>query len=143
MRPVPTLAFLVILGFGCSKPNQEAKLLGEWIGDPPVVAQLKKDPQLAQYADTFKDEYKMELKENHTYKIHCWALKEGTWKRSGRFIRFEETSSYSEMPEAFSALFNFDDDSTPGSHKYSGVLSPSDTTITLVMGKLGDIAFHR
>jgi hypothetical protein len=137
------LLTLVMLA-GCSRSSKpEDKVIGTWIGDPPMVAQMKKDPQLQQFAGMMEDSVRLDLKPDHTYSLQDFDTRSGKWEMTARVIKFVETDSHSFMPSSFDDQFQFGSVSKEGARSYSAVVSADDKKVTLFMGKLGDVEFHR
>jgi len=137
-----SLGVVAALLFGCTPQKTEDKLIGQWIGDAPIPPALKNDPSLRGLVDMMRDKTQLELRDDHTYTLRCWATKTGSWKLESRRIRFEETNSKSDMTALILGL-DFGTSGPSGSRSYSAVLSSDDRRITMVMGRVGDVEFHR
>jgi hypothetical protein len=97
----------------------------------------------ANEASMLSDSVGLVLKADHTYSLDYFATKTGTWQMTARTMNFEETGSRASMPKFFDETFDFGTVSKTGKRTYSAVLSADDRKITLMMGKLGQVDFHR
>jgi hypothetical protein len=142
MRRAIVLSALLVAS--CSRSNKpEDQIVGAWTGDPPGLAQMKKDPAMKEFASMLSDSVGLVLKVDHTYALDYFATKTGTWQMTARTIKFEETASRASMPKLFDETFDFGTVWKTGKRTYSAVLSADDRKITLMMGKLGQVDFHR
>lgn len=142
MRRLPWLIAAAILAASCSKPKPDDKIVGSWLGDPPLAKELAGDPNTKGMVDFLKDSIQLELRADHTYTLSTWAEKKGTWKLSQKLVRFEETSSVTALPIMTDSL-EFGTVSRDGKRTYSAVLSADEKQLTMLMGRQGDITFHR
>ncbi|HVT14157.1 MAG TPA: hypothetical protein VHE55_17985 [Fimbriimonadaceae bacterium] len=141
MRRWALLITAAILLSSCSKPKPEDKVVGTWLGNPPIPKSLAGDPNFSALNDMMKDSVQLELKGDHTYTLRTWTRKRGKWKLAQRLVQFEETGSSSDFP--FPVDFEFGKPTSQGTRTYSAVLASDGKTLTLMLGKMGDIDFHR
>lgn len=134
---------IATLALGCAKEPPDVKVMGIWTGDPPLQKEFKEDPKLRDLAEFLKDSLQLHLKSNHTYRLDCWGTKEGKWKLSNRLISMEETTSRSILGDLLGEGPELGSVDSSGKRTYSAVISKDEKTLTILMGKLGDVEFHR
>jgi hypothetical protein len=135
-------AAAVLLG-GCGKPLPEESVVGTWVGDPPLAAELRQDPLYRQFVEALQDSVQLQLKDDHTYVLETWARKSGKWKILNNLILFEERDSRSPFGAGLEKLMEFGKLDSKGNRTYSAVLSKEKSNITLLMGANGEVVFHR
>ena len=145
MRRGLTCIVTCALCAGCAKKaGPDDIVVGSWSGSPAFFTQMKSDPAMRAFSGMMKDAYTIRVNSDHTYELDCWAEKKGTWTLTNRLLQLEEKSSKSPLQGLMGGdPLQFGEATGSGTRRYTARLSPDKKTLSLTMGQLGEVEFHR